>query len=154
MIIFNDPKRIPEDYGIQDSHWGYYALFLLMKFSRVLPCGWAANAEHFYSRNGNLSRTSEIQRKPTESTLFTIRGIGCGRGNWSGRFNPVCSVPVYLCSYRLRLHGMASSRMEPMGRFWIVHCFIYRGAGRFVFWSAGWFVLINHLQTDEPTETT
>jgi hypothetical protein len=152
MIIFNDPKRIPEDYGIRIAI-GVIAFFLLMKFAGffhvvelrmlnifILVAGIFLALKKFKGTHGN------------HINYFRALIVGVVTGAvGSILFAIFLFIYVHIDSdFMLWLQ-----QNEPMGRFlnpYIV-AFIVALEGLFSGLLVT-FVLINYLQTDEPTEAT
>jgi hypothetical protein len=152
MIIFNDPKRIPEDYGIRIAI-GVIAFFLLMKFAGffhvvelrmlnifILVAGIFLALKKFKDTHGN------------HINYFRALIVGVVTGAvGSILFAIFLFIYVHIdTDFMLWLQ-----QNEPMGRFlnpYIV-AFIVALEGLFSGLLVT-FVLINYLQTDEPTEAT
>jgi hypothetical protein len=152
MIIFNDPKRIPEDYGIRIAI-GVIAFFLLMKFAGffhvvelrmlnifILVAGIFLALKKFKDTHGN------------HINYFRALVVGVVTGAvGSILFAVFLFIYVHIdTDFMLWLQ-----QNEPMGRFlnpYIV-AFIVALEGLFSGLLVT-FVLINYLQTDEPSETT
>lgn len=152
MIIFNDPKRIPEDYGIRIAI-GVIAFFLLMKFAGffhvvelrmlnifILVAGIFLALKKFKDTHGN------------HINYFRALVVGVVTGAvGSILFAVFLFIYVHIdTDFMIWLQ-----QNEPMGRFlnpYIV-AFIVALEGLFSGLLVT-FVLINYLQTDEPSETT
>lgn len=152
MIIFNDPKRIPEDYGIRIAI-GVIAFFLLMKFAGffhvvelrmlnifILVAGIFLALRKFKTTHGN------------HINYFRALVVGVVTGAvGSVLFAIFLFIYVHIDSDFMKW----LQENEPMGRFlnpYIVS-FIVALEGLFSSLLVT-FVLINYLQTDEPTEAT
>ncbi len=152
MIIFNDPKRIPEDYGIRIGI-GVTAFFLLMKFTGFFHIVELRMLNIFILVAGiylALRKFKETHGKHINYFRALVVGVVTGAIG-SILFAVFLFIYVHIDSdFMLWLQTN-----EPMGRFlnpYIV-AFIVALEGLFSGLLVT-FVLINYLQTDEPTETT
>lgn len=152
MMIFNDPKRIPEDYGIRIAI-GVTAFFLLMKFVGLFHIVELRMLNILILVGGiylALRKFKETHGNHINYFRALVVGVVTGAIG-SVLFAIFLFIYVHIDSaFMLWLQ-----ENEPMGRFlnpYIVS-FIVALEGLFSGLLVT-FVLINYLQTDEPTETT
>lgn len=152
MIIFNDPKRIPEDYGIRIAI-GVTAFFLIMKFAGLFHYVELRMLNIFILVAGiylALKKFKDTHGKHINYFRALIVGVVTGAVG-SVLFAIFLFIYVHLDNdFMLWLQ-----QNEPMGRFlnpYIVS-FIVALEGLFSGLLVT-FVLINYLQTDEPSQGT
>lgn len=152
MIIFNDPKRIPEDYGIRIAI-GVTAFFLLMKLTGLFHIVELRMLNIFILVAGIFLALKKFKATHGQHiNYFRALVVGVVTGAvGSILFAIFLFIYVHLDSdFMIWLQ-----QNEPMGRFlnaYIVS-FIVALEGLFSGLLVT-FVLINYLQTDEPSETT
>lgn len=152
MIIFNDPKRIPEDYGIRIAI-GVTAFFLLMKLTGLFHIVELRMLNIFILVAGIFLALKKFKATHGQHiNYFRALVVGVVTG-------AVGSIlfAIFLFIYvHIDTEFMVWLQTnEPMGRFlnpYIVS-FIVALEGLFSGLLVT-FVLINYLQTDEPGEAT
>lgn len=152
MIIFNDPKRIPEDYGIRIAI-GVIAFFLLMKLAGFFHVVELRMLNIFILVGGIFLALKKF--KDTHGNHINyFRALVVGVV--TGAIGSVLFAIFLFIYVHIDTDFMTwLQENEPMGRFlnpYIVS-FIVALEGLFSGLLVT-FVLINYLQTDEPTETT
>lgn len=152
MIIFNDPKRIPEDYGIRIAI-GVTAFFLLMKLTGLFHIVELRMLNIFILVAGiflALKKFKDTHGHHINYFRALVVGVVTGAVG-SVLFAIFLFIYVHIdTDFMIWLQ-----QNEPMGRFlnpYIVS-FIVALEGLFSGLLVT-FVLINYLQTDEPSETT
>lgn len=153
MGIFNDPKRIPENYGIRIAV-GVTAFFLLMKFAGFFHIVELRMLNVLILVAGiylALKKFKETHQQHINYFRALVVGVMTGAIG-SILFAVFLFIYVSLIDQDFMVWLQQN---EPMGRFlnpYIVS-FIVALEGLFSGLLVT-FVLINYLQTDEPTETT
>lgn len=153
MSIFNDPKRIPENYGIRIAV-GVIAFFLLMKFAGffhvvelrmlnllILVAGIFLALRKFKETHGH------------HINYFRALVVGVS----TGAIGSILFAVFFFIYVAIIDPGFMVwlQQNEPMGRFLNPYIVSFIVALEGVFSGLlVTFVLINYLQTDEPTETT